>query len=132
MRSRKNTARIGSYQNERNRGFTWENYDGSEIRVQKSVWRSHVDEPKRPKGHGAIPVIAQLKLLLDQHWERCGRPRKGYPIQAILVRIARAGTLARLMSSTPCLLFVVLNNPWRAGLRFVTSPRPRPTRTFNP
>jgi len=60
------------------RGFTWQNYDGSEIRVQKSVWRSHMDEPKRPKSKGAIPVIAQLKLLLDQHWERCGRPRKGF------------------------------------------------------
>ena len=24
-----------------------------------------MDEPKRPKRHGAIPVIAQLKLLLD-------------------------------------------------------------------
>jgi integrase len=60
------------------RGFTWENYDGSEIRVEKSVWRSQVDEPKRPKSKGAIPVIAQLKLLLDQHWERCGRPRNGF------------------------------------------------------
>jgi integrase len=60
------------------RGFTWQNYDGSEIRVEKSVWRSHVDEPKRPKSKGAIPVIAQLKLLLDQHWESCGRPRKGF------------------------------------------------------
>jgi integrase len=55
------------------RGFTWENYDGSEIRVEKSVWRSHVDEPKRPKSKGAIPVIGQLKVLLDQHWERCGK-----------------------------------------------------------
>lgn len=26
----------------------------------------------------AIPVIAQLKFLLDQHWERCGRPRKEF------------------------------------------------------
>src|ERR1700730_1692418 len=59
------------------RGFTWQNYDGSEIRVEKSVWRSHVDEPKRPKSKGAIPVIAQLKLLLDQHWESCGRPPDG-------------------------------------------------------
>jgi hypothetical protein len=47
-----------------------------EIRVEKSVWRSQ--EPKRPKGKGAVPVIAQLKLLLDQHWERCDRPRKGF------------------------------------------------------
>jgi Phage integrase family len=40
--------------------------------------RSHVDEPKRPKNKCAIPVIGQLKLLLDQHRERCGRPRKGF------------------------------------------------------
>jgi len=58
------------------RGFTWQNYDGSEIRVEKSVWRSHVDEPKRPKSKGAIPVVAQLKLLLEQHWERCGKTRQ--------------------------------------------------------
>jgi hypothetical protein len=64
--------------NVRQPNFTWENYDGSEIRVEKSVWRSHADEPKRPKSKGAIPVIAQLKLLLDQHWERCGRPRKRF------------------------------------------------------
>jgi hypothetical protein len=32
------------------------------------------DEPKRSKGKGgAIPVIAQLKLLLD-HWEGCAKP----------------------------------------------------------
>jgi integrase len=36
------------------RGLMWEDYDGSEIRVMKSVWRSHVDEPKRPKSKAAI------------------------------------------------------------------------------
>ncbi len=60
------------------RGFMWENYDGSEIRVAKSVWRSQAEEPKRPKSEGAIPVIAPLKALLDQHWARCGRPRHGF------------------------------------------------------
>ena len=59
-------------------GFTWANYNGSEIRVEKSVWRSQPGEPKRPKSKGAIPVIAQLKLRLDQHWERCGKPRTGF------------------------------------------------------
>jgi integrase len=72
------TAAFTGARKEEIRGFTWENYDGSEIRVEKSVWRSHVDEPKRPKSKGATPVIAQLKLLLDQHWQRCGRPRKGF------------------------------------------------------
>ena len=31
-----------------------------------------------PRFLTAIPVVAQLKLLLDQHWESCGRPRKGF------------------------------------------------------
>src|SRR5262249_18616994 len=36
-------------------------------------WANRNSESK-----GAIPVIAQLKLLLDQHWERCGKPRTGF------------------------------------------------------
>ena len=60
------------------RGFSWGNYGGSEIRVEKSVWRSHVDEPKRPKSKGAIPVISPLKVRLDQHWERAGKPSHGF------------------------------------------------------
>jgi integrase len=60
------------------RGFLWQNYDGSEIRVEKSVWRSHIEEPKRPKSKAAIPVIAQLKALLDRHRTTCGNPSKGF------------------------------------------------------
>ena len=60
------------------RGLTWENYDGSELRVMQSVWRSHVDEPKRAKSKGAIPVIAPLKVLLDRHRVGCGNPQHGF------------------------------------------------------
>jgi len=60
------------------RGFLWQNYDGGEIRVEKSVWRSHIEEPKRPKSKAAIPVIAQLKALLDRHKTKCGNPSKGF------------------------------------------------------
>jgi len=60
------------------RGLTWELYDGSEIRIMRSVWRGHVDEPKRPKSKGAIPVIAPLKILLERHWTRCGKPQRGF------------------------------------------------------
>ena len=60
------------------RGFSWQNYDGSEIWVEKSVWRSDIGEPKRPKSKAAIPVIGQLKLRLDQHWKRSGRPSHGF------------------------------------------------------
>ncbi len=60
------------------RGLMWENYDGSQIRVMKSVWRSHVEEPKRPKSKGAIPVVAQLKALLEWHRGACGNPSSGF------------------------------------------------------
>ena len=34
------------------RGFLWQNYDGEQIFVSQSYWRSHVDEPKTKRaGH---------------------------------------------------------------------------------
>ena len=60
------------------RGLMWENYDGSQIRVMKSVWRSHVEEAKRPKSRGAIPVVAQLKTLPERHRGACGNPSGGF------------------------------------------------------
>ena len=42
------------------------------------MWRSHIEEPKRPKSKAAIPVIAQLKALLDRHKTKCGNPSKGF------------------------------------------------------
>lgn len=56
----------------------WEDYDSSEIRIMKSVWRSHVDEPKRPKSKAAIPVIAPLRILLEQHRTKCRNPQHGF------------------------------------------------------
>jgi len=44
----------------------------------QSVWRSYVDEPKRPKSKAAIPVIAPLKTLLERHRVRYGDPQRGF------------------------------------------------------
>jgi len=60
------------------RGLLWENYNGSELRVKHSVWRSHVGEPKSAKSQGTIPVIAPLRVLLDRHRARCGNPTNGF------------------------------------------------------
>ena len=59
-------------------GLMWNDYNGSEIWVMKSVWRSLVDEPKRPKSKSAIPVIAPLKALLERHQARSGSPSRGF------------------------------------------------------
>jgi len=60
------------------RGFLWQGYDGYAIEVKQSVWRDQVGEPKREKSKGAIPVIAQLKLFLDQHRASSGNPSEGF------------------------------------------------------
>lgn len=60
------------------RGFLWEAYDGYTIEVRKSVWRSHIGEPKREKSKGTIPVIAQLKLFLDRRRVSSGNPSRGF------------------------------------------------------
>ncbi len=60
------------------RGLLWEDYDDCAIKVKQAVWRSHVDEPKREKSKGTIPVIAQLKFFLDRHRARSGYPQQGY------------------------------------------------------
>jgi len=42
------------------------------------VGRSHVEEPRRPKSKAAIPVVAQLKALLEWHRGACGNPSSGF------------------------------------------------------
>ena len=60
------------------RGLLWEDYYDCAIKVKQAVWRSHVDEPKRERSKGSIPVIAQLKFFLDRHRARSGYPHQGY------------------------------------------------------
>jgi hypothetical protein len=35
-------------------------------------------EPKRPKSKASIPIVAQLKTLLDRHRAECGNPTRGF------------------------------------------------------
>jgi alpha-glucosidase len=54
--------------------------DGGFVRVNFGA--RHLDEPKREKSKGAIPVIAQLKLFLERHRARSGIPRQGHILQS--------------------------------------------------
>jgi len=77
------------------RGLLWEDYDGFSIRVKQAVWRSHVDEPKREKSKGAIPVIAQLRLFLEKHRARSGNPHRGYILQSLQGKPLNLDALAK-------------------------------------
>ena len=59
------------------RGFLWENYDGEQISITQSVWRSHVGEPKTVTSKAPIPVIAPLKDFLEWHRIAAGNPATG-------------------------------------------------------
>jgi integrase len=54
------------------RGLQWPDYDGKYLYVRRSIWRTHVGETKTPERANAVPVIAPLRKLLDQH-QRLGK-----------------------------------------------------------
>lgn len=59
------------------RGLRWEDYTGEEIRVVRSVWRTHVGPTKTEEsGENPVPVIPILRRALDQHRKRY--PGDGY------------------------------------------------------
>lgn len=64
------------------RGFCWEDYDGKQIRISQSYWRSHRQEPKTRKSRAPVPVIKQLAEWLDQHRELLGNPTCGLMFQS--------------------------------------------------
>ena len=55
----------------------WENYNGSEISVTRSVWEGVVNEPKTRKSKAPVPVIAPLAKILDAWREQLGNPVSG-------------------------------------------------------
>jgi len=69
------------------RGLKWEDYTGKELHVRRGVWRTHVDETKTDKSTGAVPVIAPLRRILDEHKRRVAKvgylftgPKKGFAL----------------------------------------------------
>jgi integrase len=49
------------------RGLRWEDYNGEQIQVRRSVWRTHVGETKTPESKSGVPVISPLRKILDAH-----------------------------------------------------------------
>jgi len=59
------------------RGLRWEDFTGDEIRVVRSVWRTHVGPTKTEQsGENPVPVIPILRRALDEHHKR--NPGDGY------------------------------------------------------
>ncbi|HXY49075.1 MAG TPA: tyrosine-type recombinase/integrase [Terriglobales bacterium] len=77
------------------RGFRWEGYDGEQIRISQSYWRSHRQEPKTRKSRAPVPVITQLAERLNLHRELSGNPSSGLIFQSPAGKPMNLDALAR-------------------------------------
>ena len=59
------------------RGLRWEDYDGQQLMVSRSVWEGFTNEPKSKRSKAPVPVIPRLKAILDRHRFSGGNPSKG-------------------------------------------------------
>jgi integrase len=61
------TAALAGMRGSELRGLKWEDFDGETIRVQRSVWRTHVGTTKTAGSEAPIPVIPVLAEALNRH-----------------------------------------------------------------
>jgi len=59
------------------RGMRWEKYHDGAIYIDRSVWESHITEPKTKPSKAPIPIIPTLVAMLQRHRERLGNPMSG-------------------------------------------------------
>jgi integrase len=55
------------------RGLQWDDFTGDELRVTRTVWRTHVGEPKTHASVAPVPVLPVLCKILGEHKKRDGR-----------------------------------------------------------
>jgi len=48
------------------RGLTWEDYNGAELQIRRSVWRNQVGQTKTEDSAASVPVIEPLRGLLEK------------------------------------------------------------------
>jgi len=53
------------------------NYRDGAIYIDRSVWESHVSDPKTNASKAPIPIISRLSAMLENHRFRLGNPTKG-------------------------------------------------------
>jgi integrase len=75
------TAALTGLRHSELRGLTWENFDGKELSITRSVWNKTVSEPKTRRSRSPIPVVKQLADALNAHKLRAGiLAQPGLPI----------------------------------------------------
>jgi integrase len=61
------------------RGLKWDDYDGAELYIKRSIWRNKVGETKTEESAASVPVIEPLTSLLEKLREKTP---SGYILQS--------------------------------------------------
>ena len=59
------------------RGLEWTDYTGTELTINRSIWRSVVSPPKTRASRNSVPVIPALAEILDEYRRSMGNPETG-------------------------------------------------------
>lgn len=59
------------------RGLEWTDYNGTELTINRSIWRSVVGPPKTRASRNSVPVIPALAEILDEYRRSMGNPETG-------------------------------------------------------
>jgi len=59
------------------RGLRWTDYTGTELMINRSIWRSVVSPPKTRASRNSVPVIPALAEILDEYRRSMGNPEAG-------------------------------------------------------
>jgi integrase len=68
------------------RGVCWEDYDGRQITVRRSIWRTHATEPKTAESAKPVPIIEPLRSILAEL-----REMEGSQLEGPILRGPKAG-----------------------------------------
>lgn len=60
------------------RGLEWTDYTGTELRINRSMWRSVVSLPKTRASRDSVPIIPALAEILDAYRRSAGNPELGF------------------------------------------------------
>ena len=59
------------------RGATWEDFDGKQLMVRRSIWQTHTTEPKTVESSKPVPIIEPLRTILTELREGDLNPASG-------------------------------------------------------
>jgi integrase len=59
------------------RGARWDDFDGKQLNIRRSIWRTYATEPKTAEASKPVPIIDPLRSLLEELRVTDGNPASG-------------------------------------------------------